>query len=106
MLGLSVRLARGARRSWPCRHARHTSSSSGASSAIVTLADHDITVGASSTYTLGTRNTGPRVLVSSLDLTIREGERWAILGVNGCGKSTLAKVLGQRLTGVADGPNP
>ena len=41
---------------------------------------------------------GKRLLVADLSLTIREGERWAVLGVNGCGKSTLAKLLGQRLT--------
>ena len=40
---------------------------------------------------------GKRLLVDKLSLTIREGERWAVLGVNGCGKSTLAKLLGQRL---------
>mgnify|MGYP002630937487 CR=1 FL=1 len=38
-----------------------------------------------------------RTLVADLDLSIGEGERWAILGANGCGKSTLAALLGDRL---------
>ncbi|HUU71326.1 MAG TPA: ABC transporter ATP-binding protein [Burkholderiales bacterium] len=36
---------------------------------------------------------GDRVLVSSLDLAIRKGERWGVLGRNGAGKSTLLHVL-------------
>ena len=46
---------------------------------------------------------GKRLLVADLSLTIREGERWAVLGVNGCGKSTLAKLLGQGQTWTVDG---
>ena len=62
---------------------------------IVTLTNERVAVGLPS-----------RTLVEDLSLTIREGERWAILGVNGCGKSTLAKRLGARLTGCADDEVP
>jgi iron complex transport system ATP-binding protein len=35
-----------------------------------------------------------RDLLSDIDLTVREGEHWALLGANGAGKSTLLAVLG------------
>ena len=36
---------------------------------------------------------GSRTLFSNLELVIEEGERVGLVGVNGCGKSTLMKVL-------------
>ena len=36
---------------------------------------------------------GGRVLVRDLNLVVREGERWGVLGRNGAGKSTLLHVL-------------
>ena len=41
----------------------------------------------------------PRTLVNGLSLTIRERERWALLGENGCGKSVTAQLLGRSLRG-------
>lgn len=38
-----------------------------------------------------------RAILGPLDLTIRSGERWAILGANGSGKTTLLSVLGLTL---------
>jgi ATPase subunit of ABC transporter with duplicated ATPase domains len=36
---------------------------------------------------------GDRVVHERLDLTIRRGERWAIMGENGAGKTTLLKMI-------------
>ncbi|HWP18858.1 MAG TPA: ABC transporter ATP-binding protein [Burkholderiaceae bacterium] len=36
---------------------------------------------------------GPRTLIGRLDWQVRRGERWAVLGPNGCGKSSLLRVL-------------
>ncbi len=36
-------------------------------------------------------------VLGPLDWTIREGERWIVMGPNGCGKSTLAQALQGRL---------
>jgi ATP-binding cassette subfamily F protein uup len=36
---------------------------------------------------------GARTLFQSVDLTVREGERVGVLGINGTGKSTLLRVL-------------
>jgi ATPase subunit of ABC transporter with duplicated ATPase domains len=36
---------------------------------------------------------GPRVIHDGLDLTIRRGERWAVMGRNGAGKTTLLKMI-------------
>ena len=38
-----------------------------------------------------------RDILSSVNLTIAEGERWAVLGPNGAGKSTLVRLLSARL---------
>ena len=39
---------------------------------------------------------GGAVLLDGVDLTVRPGERWALLGGNGAGKTTLLAVLGAR----------
>jgi ATPase subunit of ABC transporter with duplicated ATPase domains len=36
---------------------------------------------------------GPRVIYEGFDLTIRRGERWAVMGRNGAGKTTLLKMI-------------
>jgi ATPase subunit of ABC transporter with duplicated ATPase domains len=36
---------------------------------------------------------GPRVLYDGFDLTVRRGERWAVMGRNGAGKTTLLKMI-------------
>lgn len=36
---------------------------------------------------------GTRTLIQALDLDVRRGERWALLGPNGCGKTTLLRTL-------------
>ncbi len=41
---------------------------------------------------------GPRTLFHDLELVIEEGERVGLVGVNGCGKSTLMRVLAKELT--------
>lgn len=41
---------------------------------------------------------GQRVIYDGFDLTIRRGERWAVMGRNGAGKTTLLKMI----AGVAD----
>jgi ATP-binding cassette subfamily F protein 3 len=44
---------------------------------------------------------GKKVVVHDLDLTIRRGERYAIMGPNGSGKSTLLKTFAGRLEPLA-----
>ena len=36
---------------------------------------------------------GPRVIYEGFNLTVRRGERWAVMGRNGAGKSTLLKMI-------------
>jgi ATPase subunit of ABC transporter with duplicated ATPase domains len=36
---------------------------------------------------------GPRVLYDGFNLTVRRGERWAVMGKNGAGKTTLLKMI-------------
>jgi ATPase subunit of ABC transporter with duplicated ATPase domains len=36
---------------------------------------------------------GPRVLYQGFNLTVRRGERWAVMGRNGAGKTTLLKMI-------------
>jgi iron complex transport system ATP-binding protein len=40
---------------------------------------------------------GGRTILGPLDLTIRDGERWAVLGPNGSGKTTLLSCMGLEL---------
>ncbi len=35
-----------------------------------------------------------KVIIDSLDLNIKSGEIYGIMGVSGCGKTTLLKILG------------
>src|SRR5664279_5728023 len=36
---------------------------------------------------------GERTILADVDLTVRRGERWALIGPNGVGKSTLVSLL-------------
>jgi ATPase subunit of ABC transporter with duplicated ATPase domains len=36
---------------------------------------------------------GPRVIYDGFNLTVRRGERWAVMGKNGAGKTTLLKMI-------------
>jgi NitT/TauT family transport system ATP-binding protein len=42
----------------------------------------------------GTRDTGPTVALSAIDLDIAPGEFVSLIGPSGCGKSTLLRVIG------------
>jgi len=61
-------------------------------SALVTIHDSTVAIG-----------TPPRTLVDRLSLTLREGDRLAILGENGSGKTVTAQLLGRAIGGSADG---
>ena len=41
---------------------------------------------------------GHRVIYDGLDMTVRRGERWCVMGRNGAGKSTLLKMVAGALT--------
>ena len=41
---------------------------------------------------------GSRVIYEGFDLTIRRGERWAVMGKNGAGKTTLLKMIAGTMT--------
>ena len=75
-------MLRGARSLHRCRHLCTSTP------ALISLASTTIEVGKP-----------PRTLVDGLSLTIRERERWALLGENGCGKSVTAQLLGRSLRG-------
>ncbi len=34
------------------------------------------------------------MLFEQADLVLQPGERWGVIGVNGCGKSSLLKIMG------------
>ena len=45
-----------------------------------------------------TKSYGRRVVHDGLNLNIRRGERWCVMGKNGAGKSTLLKMVAEQLT--------
>jgi ATPase subunit of ABC transporter with duplicated ATPase domains len=52
-----------------------------------------------------TKTYGRRVVHDGLDLTIRRGERWSVMGRNGSGKTTLLKMVAGLLAPDAGGVN-
>ena len=46
--------------------------------------------------------TSGKSLVKDFSLTVRAGERWAIVGPNGCGKSTTARLISDNYVGASD----
>lgn len=44
-----------------------------------------------------------RVLARDFELEVTEGSRWAIVGPNGCGKSTVSRLVGSSFCGVEEG---
>src|SRR5437867_4355325 len=45
-----------------------------------------------------TKSYGRRVVHDGLNLIVRRGERWSVMGKNGAGKSTLLKMVAEQLT--------
>jgi ATPase subunit of ABC transporter with duplicated ATPase domains len=45
-----------------------------------------------------TKAYGPRVIYDHLNMTIRRGERWCVMGKNGAGKTTLLRMVAGALT--------
>ncbi|CAK0838853.1 unnamed protein product, partial [Prorocentrum cordatum] len=60
---------------------------------LISLSNRTVSVGAP-----------PRTLVADLTLTIREGERWAVLGPNGCGKTVTFQLVGRLLNALRPPP--
>ena len=47
---------------------------------------------------------GPKPLFENISVKFGEGNRYGLIGANGCGKSTFMKILGGDLPGLARRP--